>query len=131
MTVQEAIGNIHAPKGLTSVLNGLMSGDYSVLPHEKGIGADLKTAEENVAKYQKQLAQCTSDWSYWSILGDKAYWEAVRDILEAATIVGPDNLPDVEKPNFEGLVVMDSISRVTTYGRTILSKAHSIKKGYK
>ncbi len=36
MTTQEAIGAIHAPKGITSVINGIMAGDFSVLPHENG-----------------------------------------------------------------------------------------------
>lgn len=123
MTLQKAIDNIHAPKGLTSILSGLMTGDYSVLPHENGIGADHEKAKQEVAKWKQALNECKSDWAYWSILGDLAYWEAIESIYQAAAIVGPDNLPDVPKPNLDGLVVMDCIGKVQQYGNEILNEA--------
>lgn len=121
MTVHEAINNIHAPKGLTSILAGISTGDFSVLPHKNGLNADYEKAKEMVVKHTKQLNECTSDWSYWSVLGDLSYWEAIQNILEAATIVGENNLPDIPKPDMEGLVVMDSISCVERYGKAILN----------
>lgn len=123
MTLKEAITNIHAPKGLTSILAGLSAGDYSVLPHENGLQADHEKAKQEVAKWKDALNKCTSDWSYWSILGDLAYWEAIECIYQAAALVGENNLPDVPKPDLEGLVVMDCISKVQSYGNEILSKS--------
>lgn len=124
MTTKQAIEAIYAPKGVTSVLNGIMSGDYSVFPHTGGEDSNLQKAASQVDKYQKQLDECKSDWSYWSILGDLEYWKAIKNILEAAHIVGDDNLPDIPKPNLGGqLVVMDQIYEVTKFGAAILAAA--------
>lgn len=125
MTVNEAISKIHAPKGITSILAGLASGDYSVLPHDKGIGADLLIAKEQVAKYQKAIDECKSDWAYWSILGDLEYWKAVQNILEAGTL-NNGVLADVEAPNMEGLVVMDAIGKVSKFGEQVLKETRAL-----
>lgn len=125
MTVKEAIASIHAPKGVTSILAGISSGDYSVLPHEKGKNADMDKAREMVAQYKKSLEECKSDWSYWSILSDLSYWEAICNILEAGELVGNDNLPDVAPPNLQGLMVMDAIGAVSDFGDKILGEARA------
>lgn len=125
MTVQEAILKIHAPKGVTTVLAGVMSGDYSVLKEHDGLSASLSTAQEMVDKHQKQLNECQSDWAYWGILGDLTYWEAVRNILEAGTLNG-GVLADVPGPYLEGLVVMDSIGKVGDFGKEVLSKTKQL-----
>lgn len=123
MTTKEAISMIHAPKGMTSIIAGVMSGDYSVLPHDKGEGSDLFKAKAEHDKYKKALNECKSDWAYWSILGDVAYWGAIVDILEAGELVGHENLPNVPAPNVEGLVVMDAIGKVESFGKEVLRKA--------
>ena len=125
MTVNEAVSKIHAPKGVTSILAGLTSGDYSVLPHDKGIGADILTAKEQIAKYQKAIKECDSDWAYWSILGDLEYWKAVHNILEAATL-NNGVLADVEAPDMEGLVVMEAISKVSKFGEQVLNETRAL-----
>jgi hypothetical protein len=121
MTVQEAINKIHAPKGVTSILAGVMSGDYSVLSDQNGIDASLVKAQEMVVQYQKQIDECTSDWSYWAILGDLTYWEAVRNILEAGTI-NNGIVADVYAPQLDGLVVMDAIGSVSDFGKEVLQR---------
>jgi hypothetical protein len=123
MTTQEAIGAIHAPKGMTSVISGIMSNDFSVLPHEKGKGSDLAKASEMVEKYEQDLKNCKSDWAYWSILGDLEYWRTIHKILEAGELVGHNNLPYVSAPDLENCVVMDSIGKVGQFGDEILRKA--------
>lgn len=123
MTLKEALSAIYAPKGVTSIIEGLAANDYSVLPHDKGKDATLLKAEEMVAKHQNDIDNCKSDWSYWSILSDLEYWKAVRNILKAATLVGENNLPDVPKPKTEGLVVMDAIYEVTKFGDAILKQS--------
>lgn len=68
------------------------------------------------------MDECKSDWSYWSILGDLEYWKSVRDILEAASITGEDNLPNVEyKPT--NSVVMDEIANTRRFGESVLRLA--------
>ena len=120
MTIKEAIEKIHAPKGITSVIAGVMSGDYSVFPHQKGIEADRKKAEEMVEGLKESLKNCTSDWSYWSILGDLEYWRAVLNILVAGEI-GGGIVADVEFDDSGG-VVMDQISKVTEFGEKVLKE---------
>lgn len=127
MTVQEAISKIHAPKGMTSVIAGLMTGDFSVLPHEKGKNAGLEKAKEMLAQHEKALKECKSDWAYWSILGDVSYWAAIVNILEAGELVGNENLPDVEAPDLSNCVVMDAIGKVEQFGAKILSMAKESK----
>lgn len=122
MKLKEAIESIHAPKGVTTVIAGVMSGDYSVLEKQNGLDADHETVKAKIKAYTQQLNDCKSDWAYWGILGDLTYWEAIGDILEAAKIVGPDNLPNVAAPELGG-VVMDSIGRVGDFGKEILRRA--------
>lgn len=121
MTVQEAIAQIHAPKGVTSIIAGIMNNDYSVLSIQNGSDSSLKKAQEQVALYQKQLDECKSDWSYWSILGDLTYWEAVRNILEAGTLNNGE-LAYVSAPELNGIVAMDAIGRVDDFGKEVLRK---------
>jgi hypothetical protein len=120
MNLQEALQSVHAVKGVSSIIAGVSTGDYSVLPKEPTLQSSIVEAKSNIDKYQDMLNKCTSDWSYWSILGDLEYWESVHDILQSAELVGPDNLPDIPKPNTEGCVVMDAIGRVRDFGRDML-----------
>ena len=127
MTVEEAIDKIHAPKGVTSVISGLLSGDYSVLNDQKGIEASFEKAEEMVAGYEKKLKECKSDWSYWSILGDLEYWKAVKNILEAGKL-NNGVLADVAAPDLKNGVVMDLIGKVTSFGEEVLKQTKAIAK---
>lgn len=116
---------ISAPKGLTSILAGVMQNDFSVLPHQKGLEATISVADEKVALHRKQLNECTSDWSYWSILGDLSYWEAVKNILKGAEMVGENNMPDV-KFESKAVVVMDSIGEIDKFGKYVLSECERV-----
>lgn len=127
MKLQEALQSIHAVKGVTSIIAGVSSGDYSVLPKEPTLQSSIAEARANIDKYQDLINKCTSDWSYWSILGDLEYWESIHDILQAAELVGSDNLPDIPKPNTEGCVVMDAIGRVRDFGKNMLDEARRLK----
>lgn len=125
MTVKEAIDKIYAPKGLTSVIAGVMNNDFSVLNNQKGIETTLGKTDEMIAKYQKQIDECQSDWAYWSILGDLEYWKAVKDILEAGKL-NNGILADVEAPNLENCVVMDAISKVRSFGSEVLKETQAL-----
>jgi hypothetical protein len=127
MNLQEALQSVHAVKGVSSIMAGVSTGDYSVLPKEPTLQSSIVEAKANIEKYQDMLNKCTSDWSYWSILGDLEYWESVHDILQSAELVGPDNLPDIPKPNTEGCVVMDAIGRVRDFGRDMLIQSRKVK----
>lgn len=122
MKVTEVLSMIDAPKGLTSIIEGIAQNDFSVMPHQKGLNATLEIAEEKVKLHQKQIDECKSDGAYWSILGDLEYWKAVKNILKAAELVGEDNLPEVAFKN-DGVVVMDAIYKVTQFGELVLKLA--------
>lgn len=126
MTVIEAISKIHAPKGLTSILAGISAGDYSVMPHNKGIDADILIADEEISKYEKAIDECKSDWAYWSILSDLEYWKAIKNILEAGKLSN-GKLPDIDAPDLEGCVLMDAIGRVSDFGEKILRETRAVK----
>ena len=125
MKVQEAIKLIHAPKGVTSILSGLMTGDYSTLPHAQGLGADLEKARAKVLQTQKAFDACQSDWAYWSILGDLAYWKAIENILTAGA-ANNGEVADVPAPQMEGLVVMVAIGRVEEFGKKVLDETRKL-----
>lgn len=110
---------ISAPKGITSVISGIMEGDYSVIPHQKGAQSDLQIAEAQVQDHELKLKECKSDWSYWSILGDLTYWTAIRDILKGADMVGPTNMPEVRFES-KSIMVMDHIAEVEAFGKEVL-----------
>lgn len=124
MTAQEAISKIYAPKGITSLIAGAISGDFSTLPHQKGLKADLETAKGEVEKTKLELKNCHSDWAYWSILGDLAYWKTIVNILEAA-IINNGIVADIEPPKDGGLV-MDAIYDLQRWGERILTETKKI-----
>lgn len=128
MKLSEVLKHIHAPKGLTSVIMGISEGDVSVMPHQDGVGAGSLYVNDKIAFHQKQLDECTSDWAYWSILGDLEYWKTVSDLLEASDITGEDSLPDVTFPSTDG-VVMDNISSLRKFGRAVLAEAKKQRDG--
>lgn len=118
MNVQEALSRIHAPKGVTSVISGVLSGDFAPIREQNGSKSSLQQAQGKLASAREAQQNCGSDWAYWGYQGDISYWSAVVDILEAAEIVGADNLPDVPAPKTDG-VVMDVCGRVERYGKEI------------
>lgn len=125
MKLTEVLSMISAPKGLTSILAGISQNDFSVLPHQKGLEATMYVADEKIALHQRQLDECKSDWSYWSILGDLAYWKAVKNILKGAEIVGENNMPDVKFEN-KAMVVMDIIAETEKFGKYVLSECKRV-----
>jgi len=127
MTVQDAIGNIHAPKGMTSLIAGVMSGDFDPIQNQDAVGASLAIAQEKLGAVKKAQLNCKSDWAYWGYQGDISYWTAVVDILKAAEITGPQSLPYIEKPELNG-VVMDVCSKVEAYGKNVLEAAKGFKE---
>lgn len=123
MNVNDALNSIHAPKGLTSVIDGLMGGDIDSIQNQNGIGKSLEEAQRMLKRAQDAQQACKSDAAYWGYMGDISYWQAVVDILTAADLVGAESLPDIDKPNLSGCVVMDACSKVQKFGDDILAAA--------
>lgn len=121
MKLHDMLASFSAPKGVTSILAGLSTGDSSVLPHQNALTASREHAEQMVVKYDQAINECKSDWAYWSIMADKIYWEASLNILKGAELVGADNMPDIPFED-KGGVVMDAIFHVQQYGESILAE---------
>lgn len=122
MTLAEAFSRINAPKGYTTAVSALLSGDLSPMESQSAVGASLAQAKETLASVQKSQTDCRSDWAWWGYQGDISYWLAAVDILRAADLVGADKLPDVPAPGNSG-VVMDLCARVENFGRGVLAAA--------
>jgi len=95
----------------------------------QGVAAvTLDQARAQLALVLEAQDRCTSDHAYWGHEGQRAYWVAVVDVLTAAAITGPDDLPDVELPSGGG-IVMDSCSRLEAFGRQVLELARQQSGG--
>ena len=123
MTVDEALAKIHAPKGLTSMIAGVMSGDFAPIQDQNAEGSSLTLAMAELERAQRAQVNAKSDWAFWGYQGDVSYWRAVVSILEAAEITGPNDLPDIEGPDLTNCVVMDACSKVESFGKAILEQA--------
>ena len=122
MTLEEALRKIHAPKGVTSMIAGVMAGDFDPIREQNASGVALEEARNRLKKIKESQANCKSDWAFWGYEGDKAYWQATIFILEAAEITGPENLPEIEAPSGRG-VVMDVCHQVEQFGVQMLKAA--------
>lgn len=124
MKLSEALSKIHAPKGVTSIVAGAMSGDFDSIRHQNAAGVSLESARAKLRAAEEAQNKATSDWAYWGYAGDVAYWQCAVSLLEAAEICGADNLPDVPMPKLEG-VVMDVQYEVARWGAAVLAKARA------
>lgn len=83
----------------------------------------LGGAYEALAHTEERQKNCGSDAAYWGWEGQRAYWQAVVYLLEAAAITGPDSLPDVALPDLSNKVVMDAAYYMEKFGKEVLTKA--------
>jgi hypothetical protein len=85
----------------------------------------LGGAYEALAHTQDRQKNCGSDAAYWGYEGQRAYWQTVVYLFEAAEITGPDHLPDVQMPDLSNQVVMDAAYHMEQFGKTVLKTAQS------
>lgn len=114
MKLDEALGRIAPVVGLSS----LIGAPGSIGTEPDGVPT-LAEAQEKLAGVRNAQAKANSDYAWWGYEGEKAFWETVVSLLEAAAITGPDNLPDVDGPDTEGRVVMDACAAMTRWGRQV------------
>jgi len=124
MKLEEALSRIHAPKGTTSVIAGMMSGDFGPIRDQSAVGASLESARLKLKSALDAQNSATSDWAYWGYAGDVAYWRCAVSLLEAAAITGTENLPDVPMPKLDG-VVMDVQYNLEKWGAAVLAQARA------
>ncbi len=119
MTVAEALAQIAPVVGLTSVIGA----PESVL----GQAADGPTLDGARAQYEHVRGLqngATSDAGYWGYAGQVSYWKAVVLILEAAELVGADNLAIVDTPRTGGMVMSD-MAEIERFGQAIKDAAEA------
>jgi len=126
MRLETAINSIHAPQGVTTLISGLLSGDFDSVFHKDAVGKSLGEVEDMLAGVRRQQRDCASDAAWWGYNGEIAYLAAVRDLLKAAEITGPDNLPDVDIPDLSAGIVMDLQAKVTRFGAEVLKQAKAL-----
>jgi len=122
MNLKQALEPIAPVVGFSSLIGA--PGSVST---EKTVDIDLKTAVKKLAEIKDAQKNCGSDYAYWGYEGQRAYWSAVVDILQAAELVGDNNLPDVPPPDIEGKVVMDACWYIQKYGKDVLEKAEEMR----
>lgn len=135
MKLGDALIQLAPPVGTTSLL-AAMFGDGSAAAGLKALIEPQRTlpttredaaialagARDELARQEKGQTEATSDAGYWAYQGAISYWKCVADILEAATITGPDSLPDVAIPSGGG-VLMDLCAQLERFGKTVVTKA--------
>lgn len=86
----------------------------------------LGGAAEALAHAEASQQAARSDAAYWGYQGQVSYWRAVVNLLKAAEITGPDDLPDIE-PDFLGRtqVVMDACSSMERWSEQVLRAAEA------
>lgn len=123
MKLKEALGKIAPVVGMTSLIAAPSSiSDERATPSDEVTGL-LEYSASQLAKVQEAQDNAQSDAAYWGYEGQRAYWQAVVYIAQAAEKVGPDNLPDVEAPDLSNGVVMDLCARMERWGKQILEAA--------
>jgi len=98
---------------------------------EGALAVSLEEAEEHLAIATKATESAKSDLGYWSNLGVQTGWQVAVNLLKAAQITGPDNLPDIPPPDSEGHVVMDAQGMVTDWSWRVLAEARQEIGTYK
>jgi len=106
-------------------LSSLIGAPSSVSSHCAEATITLSEARERRQQIADRMNNATSDYAYWGYAGQHSYWVMVCDLLEAAELVGADDLPYVSAPDTKNGVVMDLMGRMEKFGREVLTKAKS------
>jgi len=123
MKLSDALRDFGPCRGQTSVIAALLGGgDVKSVTGEPRKGESLKEARAQLARYEEAQEACRSDAAWWGYMGDISYWRAVISLLEAAELVGADNLPDLPY-TVQGGFVMDICSRQESWGKEVLEAA--------
>lgn len=127
MRLSEALEKIHVPMGTTSLLAGVMGGDLdSISNKDASFQTTLTEAEGKVDSIEFAQENARSDASWWGYQSQLSYWRTVVYLLKAAKIAGAENLPDIEPPNFEGMMVMTACAEMEKWGKHIMLAAGEV-----
>ena len=117
MQLVEVFEQLRPPVGVTS----LIAAPESVADRPSEIPT-LETAQARLAELTEAQLKCGSGAAWWGYEGQLAYWRSFVNLLHAAAITGPDDLPDVPLPG-QGGVVMDNMATMERFGNEVLKRA--------
>lgn len=123
MKLSDVLQHIGPTVGLSSLIGAPESVASSIAHTHVGIVADK--AREKLAEAKRLTAAAPSDYAYWGYAAQVSYWQMVCHLMEAAELVGPDNLPDVPLPGSDG-IVMDLMAQQERFGREVLARAKAM-----
>lgn len=122
MKLKYALKQIYPSQGATTVIASFMSGDNSSIKSIDVTQKNVEELEKELQKVKDQQDNCGSDWAWWGYEGTISTLKASVNLLKAAAIVGADNLPDVELPSRDG-VVMDIQANIVEFGEKVYREA--------
>ena len=124
MKLNEVLKKLRVPIGLTSAIDGLMSGNLqSIDARTATLKTSLSDAKKRLFSVKEKRKNAKTDSGYWGYNSQVGYWNCIVNLLEAAEITGMDSLPDVEIPNIDNMVVMDSAYALEQFGEKVLAEA--------
>lgn len=120
MRLNDVVGKLAPVVGLSSMIGAPGSVRLGQIDPDR---ITLGGAHEALANVKNLQDNCGSDYAYWGYEGQRAYWQAVVYLFEAAKITGPDELPDVAFPDLSNKVVMDAAFYIERFGKEVLAAA--------
>jgi len=128
MKLEDCLNHIRPIKGITSVIDAFLSGDFNPVSDIE-VTSNLKKMQTELSEVKEAQENCQSDGAYWGYQGQKSYLQSIVYLLKAAKLVGKDHLPYVRYPKLDGLV-MDSCYDMEKFGQDVYEKAKlKAKKG--
>jgi hypothetical protein len=107
---------------------------YAAKKHAPGfIGKSVSSttvseAQGRIKGLMRIQATATSDAEIEAIVGRITYWRTLIDVLHAADLVGPDNLPDVPVPIQGNADIHKECERLSDFGQSVLRQAKAQKR---
>lgn len=124
MKLEDALSKINPPKTLGSLINSTL-GYNEIIQHESPAGKTLEEAHAHRDMAIDRMANSNSESEYWNYQGELSAWQAACDVLEAAELVGPDNLPDITYPKKLGPDITSACAQLEGWGQNVLYEAQN------
>lgn len=132
MRLAEALSIIHPPQSTTTLMGSVLAGDSGAADNSQATAdVTVEQAEAKLASVTESQNQATSDATWWGWDSQRAYWSCVVNLLKAAAITGPDEMPPVLPPVslVRGGMLMDMNFEMEEWGKAVLARAEETKAG--
>lgn len=124
MNLRAALINVPSIQSFEAWMWAFGAGCADMMEDQYAVDTDPKTAQAQREYYRKRKEACTgSDIAWIGYKTHEVFWNVVCNIYEAASILGPENLPDIQPPDVGLLSTYEKITRLEQYGQQILKTA--------